>query len=118
MSTLQSPKSLSDVLPLDLSRKSTIKTSLQRGCLNETLRREIQQAVLRSRNLAHVGSPFESFAIVNRLQSWQSVPPLDHTFFYNLFCQLIGQGSHADQWVKDSYQDFRQRMPATLPSTF
>jgi hypothetical protein len=81
MSTLQSPKSLSDVLPLDLSRKSTIKTSLQRGCLNETLRREIQQAVLRSRNLAHVGSPFANFAIVNRLQSWQSVPPLDHTFF-------------------------------------
>ncbi|CAO3659864.1 unnamed protein product [Umbelopsis vinacea] len=101
-----------------LTRNSTIKTSLQRGCLNEIFRREIQQAVLRSRNLAHVSSLFANFAIVNRLQSGQSVPPLNHTFFYNMFCQLIGQGSHADQWVKDSYQDFRQRMPATLPSTF
>src|ERR1700733_9431775 len=35
-----------------------------------------------------------------------------------MICQLIGQGSHADQWVKDSYQDFRQLMLATLPSTF
>ena len=82
------------------------------------MRREIQQAVLRSRNLAHVGSLFANFAIVNRLQSGQSVPSLNHTFFYNMFCQLIGQGSHADQWVKDSYQNFRQLMLATLPSTF
>ena len=39
-----------------LTRPSTIKTSLQRGCPNEILRQEIQQAVLKSRNLAHVTS--------------------------------------------------------------
>jgi hypothetical protein len=101
-----------------LTRKATIKTSLQNGCNNEILRKEIQQAVLKSRNLAHVGSLFTNFAVVNRIHSGGSLPPLDHTFFYNMFCQLIGQGSHADQWVKDSYIDFRQLMPAALSSSF
>lgn len=101
-----------------LTRKATIKTSLQNGCNNEILRKEIQQGVLKSRNLAHVGSLFTNFAVVNRINSGGSLPPLDHTFCYNMFCQLIGQGSHADQWVKDSHQDFRQLMPAALSSSF
>jgi hypothetical protein len=96
------PKTAVRCAAAGLTRNSTIKTSLQRGCPNEILIREIQQAVLRSRNLAHVGSLFANFAIVNRIQSGQSLPPLNHSFFYHMFCQLIGNGTGAEEWVKSS----------------
>jgi hypothetical protein len=112
------PKNAIKMAADGLTRKSTIKSSLQRGCLNQILIGEIQKAVLKTRNLAHVGSLFANFAIIHRLQSGQPIPPLDQSYFYNIFGQLIGVGSNADQWVKNSYQDFCRLMPSTLPSTF
>src|ERR1700732_3351528 len=63
------PKLAAQFAAEGLTRKATIKTSLQNGCNNEILRKEIQQGVLKSRNLAHVGSLFTNFAVVNRINS-------------------------------------------------
>ena len=101
-----------------LTRKATIKSSLRRGCPNEILVAAIQQAVLKTRNFGHVGSLFANFAVIQRLQSGQPIPPLDHNLFYQIFGQLVGIGRDAAQWIRDSYQDFRTLMPATLASTF
>src|ERR1700720_370613 len=89
------PKNAIKMAADGLTRKSTIKSSLQRGCLNQILIGEIQKAVLKTRNLAHVGSLFANFAIIHRLQSGQPIPPLDQSHFYNIFGQLIGVGSNA-----------------------
>jgi hypothetical protein len=64
-------------------------------------------------------APFlQTLPIVQILQSGQPIPPLDHSYLYKIFGQLIGIGSTADEWVKNSYQDFCRLMPSTLPSTF
>jgi hypothetical protein len=112
------PRNSVKMTAVGLTRKATIKSSLRRGCPNEILAQTIQQVVLKTRNLGHVGSLFANFAVIQRLQSGQPIPPLDHSFFYQIFAQLVGIGRGAAQWIKDSYQEFRPLMPSTLASNF
>lgn len=112
------PKNAVKVAAVGLTRKSTIKSSLWRSCSDAILVAEIQKAVLQTRSLAHVGSLFANFAVIQRLQSGQPIPALDHNLFYKIFGQLVGVAVNADQWIMDSYQDFRRLMPSTLSSTF
>lgn len=63
-----------------LTKPVTTKSSLQSACNHELLTREIQPAVLKTKNLVHVASPFANFAVVRRIGSGGSLPSLDNFF--------------------------------------
>jgi hypothetical protein len=50
--------------------------------------------------------------VIRRLDSDQPLPQFTQSFFYNVFCQLVGKGHRADQWIKDMYVEFQNLMPA------
>jgi len=100
-----------------LKRRSTIKTSIDTTCTNELLRTIIQETVLKCRNLRYIASLFANFLALDRIQRGEPLPTFGHPLFYNIFCQLVGKGQNADQWIKDLFGEFRSLSPAarTIP---
>ncbi|GAB5588023.1 hypothetical protein Unana1_02923 [Umbelopsis nana] len=87
-----------------LTRTSVIKTGLNNCCPNDRLKQIIQETVITSRNLTYVASLFMEYLVVNRLSNNLPIPPLNQTFCYNVFCQLINRGSRAPDWNFSLYE--------------
>jgi hypothetical protein len=101
-----------------LTRRSTVKTTLDGTCSNAILADTIKETVLKCRNLRHTASLFLNFLIIRRLDSGQPLPQITQSFFYHVFCQLVGKGHGAEQWIKDMYLEFQNLMPATRNFVF
>lgn len=99
-------------------RKSTIKSSLATCCDNQPLIQVLQQTVKTCRNLSYVGSLFLNFLLVRRLGDNEAVPHINQDFVYRAFCQLVGQGSTVDLWVRDLYRAFHPLVPEHLRQQF
>ena len=101
-----------------LTRRSTVKTTLDSICNNEILISVIKATVLRCRNLRHTASLFVNYLTARRLQSGEPMPSFTQTFFYNVFCQLISRGQGADTWIKDLYSEFQTLLPTNRTFSF
>ena len=104
-----------DLTPL--KRTSVIKTGLNNCCRNDRLKQIIQETVITSRNLTYVASLFMEYLVVNRLSNNLPIPPLNQTFCYNVFCQLINRGSRAPDWVKTAHQQFSHLIPQSISAS-
>ena len=77
-----------------LTRTSVIKCSLEGCCRNNQLKRLMIDCVISSRITTHVASLFMQHLCISRLSQGLPMVPLNQTFCYQAFCQLIGKGKH------------------------
>ena len=102
--TVNTTNAEGEEVTIRLNRKATIKSSLQSCCNNAPLTQVLQDTVKKCRNITYFGSIFVEFCLFHRLSNNLPVSEITHDFVYGAFCQLIGKGSTAEQWVKDLYQ--------------
>jgi hypothetical protein len=90
---------------------------MEATCTNTLLRTIIQETVLKCRNIRYIASLFANFIALRRIHRGESLPTFDQSLFYNIFCQLVGKGQNAAQWIKDLFVEFRNLSPAasTIP---
>ena len=101
-----------------MPRRSTIKTSLEGTCDNDILVQVLRDTVKKCRKLTHVGYLFVQYLLLSRLQNGEPLPPVDQDFVYAAFCQLIGRGSTAPEWVRHLYTNFEPLILLNLRDHF
>jgi ribosomal protein L32 len=101
-----------------LTRTSVIKCSLEGCCRNNQLKRLMIDCVISSRTTTHVASLFMQHLCISRLSQGLPMVPLNQTFCYQAFCQLIGKGSTAPSWVKEEYRRFSSLVPENVKQQF
>ena len=101
-----------------LTRTSVIKCSLEECCRNKQLKRLMIDCVISSRTTTHVASLFMQHLCISRVSQGLPMVPVNQTFRYHAFCQLIGKGSTAPSWVKEEYRRFSSLVPENVKQQF
>jgi hypothetical protein len=101
-----------------LTRTSVVKASLDKCCINDVLKRILQETVVKARNFTYIAALFMNYLVINRLANNLPFPPINQTFCYQVFCQLTQQGKNAPDWVKQSYAVFAPFIPQHIKDNY